>query len=184
MIARPISFSLSGGLALGLCLLVAGGLLWGQAAQEKQSEMTALGKLVPLGHVSTGVRVPSFDDDGRLSTLIEAASVTRIDDERLSADKVEVQIIAEQPEMNVRVSLPTAVYHMNEQTLRSGDRSRVSRKDFQVEGDALVFDSASSVGKMTGRVRTIIFDTEAFSGQTNAPQSAPETSQASPQPKQ
>jgi hypothetical protein len=56
------------------------------------------------------------------------------------------------------VDLKSAVFNMPDQIMRSGERSRVSRADFEMEGDSMVFDTANSIGSMKGRVRTLIFD--------------------------
>ncbi len=125
--------------------------------------MSAFGKMVPLGFVNRGVRIPSFTG-GKLSSVMSAATLTRIDDDRLEAGKTVVEISATADADAVRVELESAIYHMADQILRSGNRSRVSRSDFEIEGDSMVFDAATSIGQMKGRVRTIIFDTSTLSG--------------------
>ena len=85
-----------------------------------------------------------------------------------SGDQATVEIAGKIPAEDVRVDLASAIYHMGERILRSGERSRVSRSDFQVEGDTLVFSADTSIGQMRGRVRTIIFDTAAVSGKSKA----------------
>jgi len=127
--------------------------------------MSAFGKMIPLGLVNSNVSVPAFEN-GKPSSLLTAASLTRLDDERLSAETVVVEIYGKTPKENLRVDLKSAVYHMSDQILRSGERSRVSRADFQMEGDSMVFDSANSIGSMKGRVRTLIFDTGMVSGKS------------------
>lgn len=139
----------------------------GGYSEESTSEggISAFGKMVPLGFVNRNVRVPSFSD-GKATSVMTADTLTRIDDDRLEAGKTMVEIFAEHPQENIRVDLITAIFNMTDQILRSGERSRVSRADFQVEGDSMVFDSRTSVGLMKGRVRTIIFDTSTLSGKS------------------
>lgn len=157
-LCRPVC--LAGGLLL---------MLGGASSQEPAPEpgLSAFGRMVPQGYVNELVRIPSFRD-GRPASLVTAATLTRLDDERLSAGGVVVELFAETPAQNVRVDMSRAIYRMSDKILRSGDRSRVSRSDFEVEGDSLVFDAATSQGSMKGRVRTLIFDTEALSGQSKA----------------
>ncbi len=127
--------------------------------------MSSFGKMIPLGYVNENVTVPSFNK-GRSASLLTAASLTRVDEERLSASQVVVQIYAENPAENLKVDLKSAIYHMTDQILRSGERSRVTRADFEMEGDSMVFDTVSSIGSMKGRVRTLIFDTGEVSGKS------------------
>lgn len=131
--------------------------------------MSAFGKMIPEGYVNKDVSVPSFTD-GRPSSLLTAATLTRVDDQHLSAEKVIVDIYGKTPAENLHVDLKTAIYHMGDQILRSGDRSRVSRADFEMEGDSLVFDATRSIGSMKGRVRTLIFDTGVVSGKSEGNQ--------------
>ena len=126
--------------------------------------MVTFGRLVPLGYISRQVRIPTFADDGSIASVLTAETIVRIDDERLQAGKSAVEIVGKIRSEDVRVDLPSAIYHMGDRTLRSGERSRVSRSDFQVEGDSLVFSADTTIGKMKGRVRTIIFDTATLSG--------------------
>jgi len=139
----------------------------GGYSEETASEggMSAFGKMVPLGFVNKNVRIPSFSK-GKASSIMTAETLTRIDDDRLQAGKTVMEILGETKEDNIRVDLSTAIFNMTEQILRSGERTRVSRADFQVEGDSMVFDSRTSIGQMKGRVRTIIFDTNALSGKS------------------
>lgn len=135
---------------------------WAQS-NPPESGMSAFGKMVPMGFVNRDVTIPAFSD-GKRSSLVTAETLTRIDEEHLNAEKVVVEIYADQPAENIRVELKSAVYDMPDQILRSGERSKVSRMDFEMEGDTMVFDARTSVGSMKGRVRTLIFDTTVLSG--------------------
>lgn len=122
-------------------------------------------KMIPQGFVSHQVVIPSFKD-GRLGSRMTAETLIRLDDERFEAGRTRIEIFAELPAQNVLIEMPSAVYQMAENVLRSGERSRVTRTDFEVEGDTLVFDTNSSIGAMKGRVRTLIFDMEAAKGES------------------
>lgn len=125
--------------------------------------MSAFGKMIPAGFVNRDVVIPSFDETGRKTSELRAATITRIDEERLMAGRVSIDIITLDPKENIQVDLPTALYHLNDKVLRSGERSTITRSDLETSGDTLVFDSATSIGRMSGRVRTLIFDTSAVS---------------------
>ncbi len=148
------------------------------AAVPAENAMSAFGKMVPAGFVSRNVRVPSLGADGRLASVMEAATVTRLDDDRLATEGVHMEIHGKVPEDLLRVDLKSAVYHLGEQILRSGERSRITRRDFITEGDMMVFDARTSIVSMRGRVRTYIYDTRAGAaksgGEAGAPAPAPE----------
>src|SRR5688572_7015242 len=56
-------------------------------ANPAGSGLDNFGKMVPEGFVNRGVRIPSFSA-GKLRSLVLADAVTRLDDERLFAEKV------------------------------------------------------------------------------------------------
>lgn len=150
---------------------MAGAVMFATAQQPAPTDsgMGAFMQMVPLGAESKGAVIPSFDDTGRRTSLITAAVIRRIDDERLYAEKLVVRMFNTEPKNDVRIDLKTAFYHMAGGVLRSMQRSRVSRADFQIEGDSLIFDTAKNQGRMTGNIRMVIFDTGALSGEGKPP---------------
>lgn len=140
-------------------------------AQETgpDSGMAAFMRMIPLGAESKGAVIPSFDVSGRRTSLITADVIRRIDDERLYAEGLVVQMFSPDPASTLRVDLHTAFYHTQSAVLRSTEHSRVTRADFEMEGDTLVFDTATKQGRMTGNIQMVIFDTQTFSGEGSPP---------------
>jgi hypothetical protein len=145
-------------LITGLVALTLSSLLLSEE-QKKKGGMSSFGQMVPQGLVNRGVIIPSFDEAGKKSSELHADTLTRVDDDRLLAEKVTIDVYAETPDKAMHIDLKSAVYHLADELLRSGERSVVTRSDFETSGDSLVFDAASSIGCMKGRVRTLIFDT-------------------------
>lgn len=155
----------SGVVRTAILLLISVGVLLSQT-QAPQDGMSAFGKMVPADFVNRDVIIPSFNDEGKKSSELHAETLTRIDDDRLQAAKLSIEIYAAEPAQNIRVDLISAVHHMTDQILRSGEHSVVRRSDFETSGDSLVFDARTSIGSMKGHVRTLIFDTSALSGKS------------------
>lgn len=128
--------------------------------------LKAFGEMIPMGRRSRGVRIPSFDE-GRPTSVISAGALTRVDDNRLFAEKLIIDLFGQKPQEDVRVDLRTGTYNMDHQILSSTERSRVSRSDFQIEGDGMVFDTKTSQGKMVGNVEMIIFDVKQMAKNMN-----------------
>lgn len=158
---RKVVPSIALGVLVGLVMFV--------SAQQADSGMAGFMKMVPLGAESKGAVIPSFDESGCRTSLITADVVRRIDDERLFAEKLVVQMFNTDPKNDVRIDLKTAFYQMTGGILRSRERSCVSRADFEIEGDSLIFDTAKNQGLMTGNIRMVIFDTGTLSGEVKAP---------------
>ncbi len=168
---RKVGSSIVLGMVAGLTLFASG------EPGAVNAGMTAFMQMIPLGRESQGAVIPSFDATGRRTSLITADVIRRIDDERLYAEDLVVQMYNTDPKDNLRLDLHTAFYHVADGILRSTERSRVTRADFQVEGDSLVFDTTQNQGRMTGNIRMVIFDTSALSGE-KAPPAAAETQPA------
>ncbi len=152
-----------------IVLCLCGTLLYSQNVARK-SGTNVFAKTLPEGFVNRQVVIPAFDDQGRKTSELRAATLTRLDDERLQAEDVSIDILAENPAENMKVQLRSATHHLTEQMLRSGERSIVTRADFQTSGDTMVYDAANTKGSLIGNVRTLIFDTSAVSGKSESAQ--------------
>jgi hypothetical protein len=95
----------------------------------------------------------------------------------MSMERMDIRLYGATHEKDVRIQLATALYHMPSQILSSETRSRVSREDFDLQGDSMIFDTRTGQGKMTGRVRMVIYDSDSFSPQGK---SAPATGNEKP----
>jgi hypothetical protein len=161
-------------LAISITLGVLAGFVMFATADQPAPADPGIGaflKMVPPGAVNKGAVIPSFDSTGRRSSLITADMLRTVDDERIYAENLVVQMFDAEPKKNVRIDLKTAFYHMvgSSGILRSTDRSRVTRSDFEIEGDSLIFDTAKNQGRMTGNIHMVIFDSGALSGEVPPP---------------
>ena len=160
-------------LAISITLGVLAGLVMFATAQQTEPSDSGIGaflQMVPPGAVNQGAIIPSFDAVGRRTSLITADMLRRVDDERIYAEKLVVQMFNADPKNDVRIDLKTAFYQMaGGGVLRSTERSRVSRADFEIEGDSLIFDTAKNQGRMTGNIHMVIFDSGALSGEVPPP---------------
>ena len=160
-------------LAISITLGVLAGLIMFATAEQPapvDSGIAAFLRMVPPGAVNKGAVIPSFDRTGRRTSLITADMLRRVDDERIYAEKLVVQMFNVDPKNDVRIDLKTAFYQMSGGgVLRSTDRSRVTRADFQIEGDSLIFDTTKNEGRMTGNIHMVIFDSSTLSGEVAPP---------------
>lgn len=142
----------------------------GSSAQQVEKEIQpvvqglgAFGQLLPLGRKNLDVQIPSFKD-GIPSSILRAESLTRVDESLMTMEKMDIWLYGSNRDSDMRVQLPLADYNMTTQILSSDERSRISRQDFQMEGDSMIFDTVTQQGKMTGRVEMIIFNTSSLAG--------------------
>jgi hypothetical protein len=127
--------------------------------------LSAFCRLLPLGEKNQNVKIPSFTDGIRTS-LINARTMTRVDDDHMEMEGMDMLLKGETDGQDLSVKLHVATYDMPSAVLSSDQRSRVSRNDFQIEGDSLVFDTHTQQGKMVGHVQMIIFDSDMLKGKS------------------
>ena len=139
-----------------------------KAVEEAGQGLGAFGKLLPLGQKNRDVKIPSFRDGSR-SSFIQAATMTRLDGDVMQMERLDIRMFGETEDKDVRMVLRTAIYHMPTEVLSSQERSRISRKDFDLQGDTLIFDTRSRQGKMTGHIHMIIRDASSFRRQPDQP---------------
>jgi len=161
-------------LAISITLGVLAGLVMFATAQQSEVADSGIGaflKMVPPGAVNKGAVIPSFDAAGHRTSLITADMLRRVDDERIYAENLVVQMFNADPKNDVRIDLKTAFYQMagGGGVLRSTERSHVSSPTFDIEGDSLIFDTAKNQGRMTGNIHMVIFDSSTLSGEVPPP---------------
>jgi lipopolysaccharide export system protein LptC len=132
--------------------------LFSQTISDNVGGLSSAGRMLPEGFISRQVFVPSFDEKGRKTSELLAETLVKLDDSRLQAGRTIILVFAEEAAQNVRVEMPSALYHLEDRLLRCGERCTVARQDMRTEGDSLVFDTQTSMGSLVGRVRTLIFD--------------------------
>ena len=160
-------------------VLWTGGLVLGADPQKETSSAFEALAGIPEGVESRGVVKSSFSG-GVLSSLIEAATVTKVAEDRLEMKDMRLRIKGDTEPEDVEVLLSSAGYDLGNQMLSSEERSRVRRSDFTIEGDSLVFDTQKSVGRMNGNVIMVINLSKPGG---SAPEPAPEnTAKPSKQP--
>ncbi len=119
--------------------------------------LESIGSLIPEGVKKVNVKIPGFDQ-GRPSSLVTADTMTRVNPNELYAEGVVIHLYGKEPKSNMRVDMKTATYHLDTKILVSDDRSKVTRSDFTVEGDHVVYDTTTSKGTMKGNVHMVIYN--------------------------
>lgn len=133
----------------------------GVAAAQGAQGLGAFGQVLPQGVPNKDVRIPSFKD-GVPSSTLRADTMTRVDDENMEMERMVIRLYGASHDDDVNIRLETALYHMPSQILSSDTRSRISRSDFELEGDSMIFDTRTGQGTMTGRVRMVLKDSDSF----------------------
>lgn len=129
------------------------------AAKEKAhpSSLDALFKLVDIGRTHLGVRYPVMDK-GVMSSMITSERMTRLDENRLQFEDAIIDQRATDP---LKFILQRAEYNRQSDQLLSNQPSRIESKTYQIEGDSMTYDRKTSVARLDGRVRMIVYEASA-----------------------
>ncbi len=152
-----------------------------QKTEEATKGMGAIGTMLPLGVLNKDAMMPSFRD-GKMSSFVHAGTMVRVDDNNLDMTKVDIVMYGVAAADDLKVQLISGIYNMASQVLESHERSRISRSDFQLEGDRMVFDTRTQQGKMIGNVHMVIYD--AASVRNRSLVNTPAADDAATQPQQ
>ncbi len=122
---------------------------------ETAGEEAAPGLQIPvaIGQEIKGIRVPNYDRQGRLTMRFNAASASRLDEDRFDFTDLAVELFEEGggPAV-IQINIPKAIFNRATRLLTSETPSTVRGENFQITGQSLEFDSATRFSRMTGRV--------------------------------
>lgn len=136
----------------------------------------AFGKMLPVGQAHRELEIPSFKN-GAPASMVMAKTMTRTDDENMFLEQMNIWMYGPpgEADKDLRVQLRTAIYHMPTNIIASEERSRITRSDFDLQGDSLIFDTATGQGKMVGNVKMILHDASALTKAASGTDSPPAT---------
>lgn len=117
-------------------------------------------KFMPLGKPNLKVKIPQFKD-GELECVIRAEEMTRVGDELIEIKTMGIEFV-EDGEPSMTIDLIEANYNLSDRLISSDQRAVVRRADFTLVGDSLEFDTVKRSGRMVGKVRMVIHDTNGF----------------------
>ncbi len=123
-------------------------------------------KNIPLtvGHEAKGLVLPNYDLDGHLLGRFEAATAARVDEDhvRFTDLKMTTYDAQEKPDFNVAMS--DAILNLETRVIKSKERTKVKREDFEIAGDAMTFNTLSHQGELRGNVHMTIFNQKEITG--------------------
>lgn len=121
-----------------------------------------IGDMIPAGKSMRGVKIPSFDGN-HLTSLVLAKTMTRIDDDNLDVEGMEIRMFDENGERDMTIVIDKGNYNMKDLVLTSDRPTRIHRGDFDLVGDSFLYSSQDGQGELQGNVRMRITDYSRFS---------------------
>lgn len=125
--------------------------------EETKGPSVDIGKILPEGRSLRGVKLPSYTGD-RLSSLMTAVTMKRLDGKHLDMEDLRIIMYAESGEENTLISTERGIYDLAKEEITSDTRTRIEQDGvFDLEGDTMIFDAVTQKGKMTGNVKMLLY---------------------------
>ena len=111
---------------------------------------------LPVGHEAKGLVLPDFGADGRLVGKFAAKKARRIDEGHVDFEDLEILTYTPENQLDLQIGMHTGVLDLNTRILSSNERTFIKRADFNIEGDAVEFDTNKRTGRLIGNVKMVL----------------------------
>lgn len=127
------------------------------ATSAETPKRQALDVPIPPGQKANGVRFPYFED-GKLRMFFNVDVMFRKDLGHLEMTNGKIETYDEDGKPDMTVLMPLSVLDLNTRIVTSEQPFLVRRTDFALVGQTLQLDTNTRQGKVTGRVKMLIFN--------------------------
>ncbi len=118
-------------------------------------EFTAL---FPIGREIKGLAIPTYNGSDKLSAVMRADTVIRVDEQFVDFFNLTVQVYNSRGVPDTTITMPEAAYDLVIGELASKTVSRIEQPRFTMTGDRMIFETNSQVSRLVGNVRLVIPD--------------------------
>ena len=136
----------------------------GKAAPTPKPGGMLGGVPLPIGQEAKGIVLPDYDTEGRLRARFEAATAKRVDGTRIQFTGLKMTTYTADSAIDLQIEMPNSMLNMDTRVISSSERTTVERRDFNIAGDTMEFDTNSRKGKLVGNVKMVISDSTELSG--------------------
>jgi hypothetical protein len=115
---------------------------------------------VPKDHDAKGLKIPYFDEEGKLQMRFNIGVAKRIDDTHIEMAELQVEMFDDQGQHEMSIDLPTSVLDLTTSVLTAQKQVTIKRDDFELTGNTMIFNTKTKVGGLGGKVRMLIYNLE------------------------
>ncbi len=116
---------------------------------------------VPINEPVKGIRIPHYDEKGKLIMVFNADVARKIDERHLTMENLKIDATGDDGK-KFYVEMPAAAFDMDTRLLSGDQRVLIKREDFTITGQKGEFYVKTRFAKVIGDVKMIIFNTENF----------------------
>ena len=111
---------------------------------------------VPKDRDAKFLKVPSYDQVGKLLSVLEATTARRIDNEHVQLDGMNFDLSPGDEKNEYKVEMPTSILNLKTNVITSDHPVTIRTKDFELVGERVKFDTVERSGELQGHVRMVI----------------------------
>ncbi|HSI10769.1 MAG TPA: hypothetical protein VK961_01940 [Chthoniobacter sp.] len=113
---------------------------------------------VVKGHDSKGLFIPYFDEAGKRQMDFQIAVASRIEDALIRMTDMDVLTYNDAGAKDMKINLPTSVYNTDTSAISTDYHVKISRDDFEIQGETMIFYTNTKQGALGGGVRMLIYN--------------------------
>jgi len=107
---------------------------------------------VPVGEPVKGIKIPQYDEQGKLTMSLTAGTARKLDERRVELEKLKVQF-TDKEDKEIVVEIPHSILDLESKILVADTKTVISRDDFDITGEKAEFDTFTRTGSFKGKVR-------------------------------
>lgn len=106
---------------------------------------------VPVGEPIKGIKIPQYDDQGKLTMNLVAETALKLDERQVEFKNLKIQF-SDKEEKEIVVEIPHSILDLETKVLSADTKTVIRREDFDIVGEKAEFDTAARTGKFKGPV--------------------------------
>jgi len=130
---------------------------------------------VSAEHPAKGLKIPYFDNEGKLQMIFVIGVATRLDADHINMADMEVETFDDQQQHEMYIDLPTSVLNLNTSVITTQKHVTIRREDFILTGETMEFNTKTKQGSLGGAVKMLIYNLD-----NQTPKPDPETATPTP----
>ncbi len=146
-----------------LAVFLAAGFSVDSFAADEKDEDEMLNVPIPVGEDAMGLRIPLYDQRGKLTMTLDIQRAQKIDESSMLMEGALVQTYKGSEEPDLRISLPESVIDLRTRVVTSKSPVTIEREDFRLTGDAMEFYLKSKKGRVMRNVKMLIYNRDNLS---------------------
>jgi hypothetical protein len=140
-------------------------------------------------HPSYKMFIPYFSSDGKRQMNFKIAVATRTGDSTVNMEDMHIETFDEHEAHEMDIALPNSDFNTETNIVTTRHHVKINRDDFELTGDAMIFNTVTKQGGLAGNVHMIIYDMKSKTGRSEEDMNAaaaaktPEPKKTTPEPK-